>query len=83
VNEEISGLASKAVKQLLGSNASPGYTVERRYRMLNIDFLRIVCPFFKSRGYCAASSVVIDRSWLSYGWSIYTVTNHPQSSGAQ
>jgi hypothetical protein len=83
VNEGITAQGSKAVRQLLGPDASPGYIVGRRYQLFTIDFLRIVCPLFRNRGYCAASNAVIDRTWLSYGWDIYTVTSHPQRSGAQ
>jgi hypothetical protein len=83
VNEGLSAQGNKAIRQFLGPNAAPGYKVDAGYRLFTIDILRIVCPFFKTRGYCAASSAVIDRTWLSYGWNIYTVMSHPQSSDAQ
>jgi hypothetical protein len=76
-------LAGTAIRQLLGPDAAPETKIERSYRLFTIDFLRIGCPFFKTRGYCAATTAILDRSWLSYGWSIYTVTSHPLAWGAQ
>jgi hypothetical protein len=83
VNEGISSMGNKVVVQWLGPKVAPELKIERRYRLFTIDFLHLACPLLKSVGYCAASNTLIDQNWLSYGWTIYTVTNHPQNAGAQ
>jgi hypothetical protein len=80
VDSAMSAEGSKALKQFFGGDPPAEITVERRYQNFTIDFLRIACPFFKHRGYCASSSAVIDRTWLAYRWNIFTVLQHPQSA---
>lgn len=83
VDAAISAQGNKRLKQFFGKDPAPQMTVERRYRNFTVDFLRIACPFFRNRGYCAASSGLLDRSWMTYRWNIFTVTQHPQSTSAQ
>jgi branched-subunit amino acid transport protein len=64
---------NQSLLDFLGDNAEVVYETKDSFRLLNVDSLRLICPFIRSIDYCAPLNTPFDRRILSYGWKIYQV----------
>ena len=64
---------NQQLKAYLGDQSTPVATFETSIGQFNLDWLRLACPLFKKRTFCAISSPVLETRPLHYWWEVYPV----------
>jgi len=55
--------------------ANPGWLIAfesaNNFRLTDINYPRIFCPFVKTRAFCATPAPLVDTREFEYGWTVY------------
>jgi hypothetical protein len=73
VNDELTRRANNALESVLDPTSQPVFEVEAGFRLINIDFPRLLCPFFGNLNYCATPRPIIDTRPFLYRWKVYAI----------
>lgn len=77
VVEESQGNWNERLKKFLQANDNwkSVYEVMRTFRLSDVNYPRLFCPFIKTRAFCATSAPFVDTRPFTYGWTIYKLEN--------
>jgi hypothetical protein len=64
---------NESIEDYLKAHGRLIYQDQTRFKLLNFDLPRLLCPFYSGRNFCAIGQPLIDRRVFSYGWSVYEV----------
>ena len=73
VVEESQGIWNERLKEFFQANDNwkSMYETMRTFRLSDVNYPRLFCPFIKTRAFCATPAPLVDTRPFTYGWIIY------------
>jgi len=77
VVEEAQRIWNERLKEFLQANDNwkSVYEAMRTFRLSDVNYPRLFCPFIKTRAFCATPAPLVDTRPFTYGWTIYKLEN--------
>lgn len=71
---------NRTLDDLLARSGVRTGRVIRELRLLNVNFVRLLCPLMATRGFCEVDEPIIDRRVYTYGWDLYRIADDATGS---